>query len=562
MGAGLLYARGRHASTNGSLHVTFGETGLARLEYGGVPLEDLQQFPADAFHIWHMSVTDLQGNALPQFGWGEATTGKAWDNASHTWTYNYPWGSLAVQYGTSGDDLTLDVTERNKADSGVIVQGASFYPLALHFPALPTDFGSANYPQISNNVDAPGVVVANLPAAAVAVVATDPHHPLFSGFQPAGPSNTYSVLVSSTTPDGTATFARHYDRPVQPGETSSFRVIVRFADGPQASDSIARYSFANWKKVWPSTLRWPDRRIIGTAYLASSPGDDGQPVAGANPRRFFSTGAGTSFDVRTPSGLAAFQGKVLEQANAIVQNLRQLNAQGVITWDIEGEQYAQPTSYVGSPDQIAAVAPEMESVISDPASPYNGRKLDDAYFAAIRDAGFRVGVCIRPQQFTQSGNGQASQTTLPPNQIADQLTRKIRYAHDRWGATLFYLDSMVNSQGGTLDPSVLRTVSQRFPDSLLIPEEFTTTDSAVSAPFRSFLFHGDTGTDPASRALYPRSFSAVLVNDVSPATLASAQPALTQSVRAGDLLMVHADYWQANNPVALQIYKDAANSQP
>ncbi len=557
LGAGFVYARGRYEAGATALTVTYGDTGLTRLEYHGAVLEDVQQFPADAFHIWHMRMTDLQGNVLAQNSWGEANQGKSWDAKSHTWTYSFAWGTLALRYGTVGEDLTLDVTETNKVGSGVVLQGASFYPVTLHFPALPAGFGAASYPQISNNVDAPGVVVANVGGGAVATVVRNPKHPLFSGFQPAGLANAYGVLISSTTPDGTADFARRYDRPVAPGQSISFRVLVRFADAQKPTELLAADAYANWRKEWPSTLHWPDRRIIGTAYLASSPTSDAASAGDANPRRYFANGSGADLDVRTPAGLAIFQRRVLDQAGAIVQNLRQLGAQGVITWDVEGEQFAQPTSYVGSPDMIPTVAPEMESVIQDATSPYNGRRLDDAYFDLIRSAGFRVGVCLRPQQFVLQAGGQAEQQSIPPEQVADQLIRKARYAHDRWGVTLFYLDSMVNSSGGTLDPSVLARVTASFPDSLFIPEEFTPRDSAVAAPFRSFLFHRETGTDAMTRALYPSAFSAVLVNDVSPADLAAAQPALTEAVRGGDLLMVHADYWQANNPTVLQIYRDA-----
>jgi hypothetical protein len=74
-------------------------------------------------------------------------------------------------------------------------------------------------------------------------------------------------------------------------------------------------------------LHWPDGRIIGTAFLANSP-----------------------------------QGNINKPGGGDGANLKKLNPQGVITWDIKGEQYPQPTSYVCAPDEIAKVAPEMENV--------------------------------------------------------------------------------------------------------------------------------------------------------------------------------------------------------
>ena len=77
----------------------------------------------------------------------------------------------------------------------------------------------------------------------------------------------------------------------------------------------------------------------------------------------------------------------VSQAQKDVSNLAQLKAQGIITWDIEGEQYPQNTSYVCSPNQIAAAAPEMDSVIASSASPHHGMKLDDASLYRERKLG-------------------------------------------------------------------------------------------------------------------------------------------------------------------------------
>lgn len=560
---GATYAMGRRLANPDQLRVVYGPNGVEQVAYNGVVLEDVRQFPSDGFHIWHMKVTDLAGSVLPQDGWGETNLGRRWDSADHTWTYMFPWGTIAARYSESGDDLNIEVVEVNKADSGVVVQGASIYPLALHLPALPAGFGAGTYPHISNNVDAPGVVEADYGSAMVTTLVTDARHALYTGFVPAGPSDAYATLVSSTTPDGTATFLPHYSRPVAPGKREHFALTVRFSRSGLSAATVAMDAYANWTKTWPATLDWTDRRMIGTAYLASSP--DGPLVASGypnNPRRYFNDSLPSDFDVRTATGLAHFQRRILEQADQIVQNLRQLNAQGVITWDIEGEQYPQPTSYVCSPDQVARVAPEMESTVTDPSSPYVGSKLDDAYFATIRSAGFRVGVCIRPQQFVLMPDGTASQKFLPPMTVAGELVRKMQYAHDRWGVTLFYLDSTVTAEGGTLDPETFRLASAALPDSLLIPEEYTAQEYAYTAPLKSFLFHAETGTDPMVRALYRKGFSAVLVNDVDPLKLAAVQPALTRSVRLGDLLMVHADYWQANNSTALQIYHEAMTVSP
>ncbi len=549
----------RHMAAQ-NLTVTFGPQGVQRLQFGSTVLEDLQASPADVFHIWHMKVTDLAGDVLTQDGWGENNEGRQWDAASRSWTTNYAWGSIRVGFAVQGNTLNMNVTATNRTGSGVIFDGAAIYPMALHMPSLPVGFADPSYPQLAFNTTGPSVTVADWGAGEVVAVAPDAAKPLYSGFQPTGQGTTYTPIISGTALDGMATFLPHNDRPVMPGQTDSYTVSLRFAPSGTPAATLATDADASWATTWPAQLHWTDRRIIGTVYLASSPTGSNVNQPGGypnNPRRYFNDGTATDFDVRTAAGLAQFQRRVLTAATNNVANLRRLNAQGAITWDIEGEQYPQDTSYVCSPDQIATVAPEMESVITDQTSPYAGMKLDDAYFKTMRDAGFRVGVCVRPQNFAMSADGTAQQTTLPDAQVAAELLRKAKYAHDRWGATLFYMDSTVETDGAVLDASIFQQVAAALPDSLLIPEESTPKHYAYTAPFKTFLFHGDLGTDASVYAYYPHAFSANLINDVDPGKLAAATPALTASVKAGDVLMVHADYWQANNDTVVAIYQAA-----
>ncbi len=61
---------------------------------------------------------------------------------------------------------------------------------------------------------------------------------------------------------------------------------------------------------------------------------------------------------------------------------------------------------------------------------------------------------------------------------------------------------------------------------------------------------------------YPHAFSANLINDVDAGTLAQYTSQLTAAVKRGDVLMVHADYWQANNPTVVAIYQQAGVTGP
>ncbi len=499
LAAMVAFASAKPAAAQTDLQVTFGSNGLQTLAYKGVVLENLGAVPSDGFHIWHMKSTDMSGNVIStgQYGWGESNNGRAWNGYSNTWTYNFVWGSISVQYLQNGNNLDMVVTTSNNAGSGIIFDGATIYPLALNLPQLPVGFANAGYNQLADNTSGPGVTVADYGSGEVAAVVSDATKPLYSGFQPTGNGIGYTAMISSTSPNSLASYVPHNDRPVYPGQTDTYTVSLRFAPSGTAAGTLATDAYRSWAATYPQVLNWNDRRAIGTVYLASSPsGNVNQPGGYPNnPRRYFNDSNAADFDVTTRSGLAAFQARVLAQAKSNVANLKQLNAQGAITWDIEGEQYPQTTSYVCSPDQIAAAAPEMETVVTDASSPYAGMRLDDAYFKTMTDAGFRVGVCIRPQQFGINADGTAQQSYLPASAIAAQLTAKMKYAHDRWGATLFYIDSTVDSIGGVLAASIFQQAAAALPDSLLIPEESTPLHYAYTGPFKSFIDLGDLGTN-------------------------------------------------------------------
>src|SRR5206468_1864375 len=101
-------------------------------------------------------------------------------------------------------------------------------------------------------------------------------------------------------------------------------------------------------------------------------------------------------NVFTPEGVANLKTRVLSLADSSISILKSMNAQGMVTWDIEGQQFPHSTSYVGDPTQFATLAPEMAGIA-------------DAYFKKFTDAGLRVGICIRPQQFVLAPGGGSAQ---------------------------------------------------------------------------------------------------------------------------------------------------------
>ena len=186
-----------------------------------------------------------------------------------------------------------------------------------------------------------------------------------------------------------------------PGQTDFFTVSLRFASSGTPAATLAQDTYQAWAKSAPAQLNWSDRRIIGTVYLASSPVGNPNVFGGYpnNPRSYFNNSNAAVFDIRNSAGLAKFQNQILQQAQKTVQNLKKLGAQGAVTWDIEGEAFPQPTSYASAPDQIAQLAPEMESVVTAATSPYRGMRLDDAYVDSSVNAN---GATLDPGIFRQA----------------------------------------------------------------------------------------------------------------------------------------------------------------
>jgi hypothetical protein len=143
--------------------LTYGSRGVQTLSYNGTLLEDVGANGSDAFHIWHMKMTDLSGNAAScaECGWGESNMGRNWNGATNTMTYSFSWGLISVQFAQAGNSLNMNVSVTNQANSGYIFDGATIYPFVLNFAQLPAGFIDPSYSQLGYETIGPGVVNAD-----------------------------------------------------------------------------------------------------------------------------------------------------------------------------------------------------------------------------------------------------------------------------------------------------------------------------------------------------------------------------------------------------------------
>jgi hypothetical protein len=292
------------------------------------------------------------------------------------------------------------------------------------------------------------------------------------------------------------------------------------------AETLDRDVYAGFARAAPPILHWQDRRAIGALFLSTAAA--GWPK---NPRGWLQD---SHVDVTTPEGVADLRRRILEYADGSIAILKSMNAQGMITWDIEGQEYPHATSYVCDPRVVETLAPEMQGIA-------------DEYFRRFREANLRVGVCIRPQQFDLDETGAKQSYVADPT---DLLIKKVRWARDRWGISLVYIDSNVTfAHLLPLDPAIIKRLSIEFPDILFIPEHATLEYYAYSAPYRE-LRQGWTGTDHIARETYPRAFSVVYVAD---GPLKQHRAEVERSVRDGDILLFRAWYADPQNALVKDI---------
>ena len=177
-------------------------------------------------------------------------------------------------------------------------------------------------------------------------------------------------------------------RDIKPGTTKVFNVSLRFGPAGAGVQDLSGDVLERYAKKYPFQVDWKDRRPIGEIFLAGP-----QINVPTNPRRWIMNFG--EIDITNDKGKAAFRAALLKLADNSIQVLKDIGAQGMITWDPEGEEFGGEV-YYGDPRLVPTLAPEMEFK-NDGA-----KSAIDEYFEKFRAAGLKVGVCIRPQQIAMS----------------------------------------------------------------------------------------------------------------------------------------------------------------
>lgn len=249
-------------------------------------------------------------------------------------------------------------------------------------------------------------------------------------------------------------------------------------------------------RAFPRTVRWTDRRPIGTYFSCR-----GERASATNPNKWFND---TKIDTITPEGREAFATRLLAEIDATIATLNEVGGQGVIWWDVEGARNPHPITYIGDPrvldpahPQHDKYAPELDTQVK-----YKGQqmKLVDACFKKWQDAGLKTGVTIRPQTLDWKDDSPHQISTDDPGSL---LCEKATYARERWGCTIFYVDSVSDFFGSWM----LEKTVGKYPDILMMPEWGRTRSYRHGSSFSYTKFTGFMRGVPAEmQACWPDAF--------------------------------------------------------
>jgi len=529
---GVLQSR---ASKQG-LNFVVGAHGLDSLSFNG---QSLLVSPENGELQPQKSVFRAVLDALrPRSSSPSATPNKSTD----TIDLSYPWGRISCAYGKQHDRLTMRLEVSNTSSEPL--NEFSLRLMELNFPRVP-EGGTLEAGMFGFGFKGPEWPLDRWPPSIPSVA--DPLYgvPIVRADFGTGALNfcsddlECSVEIPHTTnpPDGTRYPLVITCRYIQPHASKEFHISLRFGPGGAGVQDLSGDVLERYAGKYPFQVDWKDRRPIGAIFLAGP-----QINVPSNPRRWIMNFG--QIDVTDDKGKAAFRAALLKFADNSVQVLRDTGAQGMITWDPEGEEFTGEC-YYGDPRLVPTLAPEMEFK-NDGA-----KSVIDEYFEKFRAAGLKVGVCIRPQQIAMV-DGKPVHQAAEDEHAAQILRERIAYAKQRWGCTLFYVDSTATVYG-PINPDVFKALADAYPDVLLIPEHESMRYFAYSAPLNSYMHHKITSTPVGARLVYPKAFSVLM----GPGNHPEDHDALVSAVRRGDILLFNGWYMNEGAYKIKKIYGEA-----
>lgn len=458
--------------------------GVHQLSYNNIELVNLNKHIGAPVAIEAVKLINKKGKITDQWSY---VTKHDWNDEKREFTSVFNNILLACNFKQLADTLFIQITLTNT--SADTLSGVSICPLTLNFGKKPDNIQPYN-PYYSNNIAGPSVIIAYLDTYNLMIENPDVTKKIYTGLLEENNTNgtTYRLWTGSHPFTGMQDFDSRSEIKLAPGRVYSYSVSLKFCKKDKLLSQVASKTYSNFKKANPFLFKWPDRRPVGALFLSSY----NQNKNVANPRNWVFQGSSNA--PTNTEHIKELKASLMSYADKSISILKDMDAQGMITWDIEGQEFPHPLSYIGSPELIGKVAPEMNSII-------------DEYFAKFRNAGFKTGICIRPDSVVFKGGWIDHLFVKDP---AATLIRKISYARKRWGCTLFYIDSNVEPSGNPLNPDFFKKVREKFPDVLLIPEHERTMYFAYTTPYDEMRM-GTTEVNMFTKYVYPEAFMVINV---------------------------------------------------
>jgi len=460
-------------------------------------------------------------------------------------TLKYAWGSVACVAKTAApNQVRLAVTVAN--DTAQPITAAEIQLLWFKFPQRPKGhpFDQKDGWRLGGDgKDSIPTVTFDYGSAWVVACSEQMGRPLgfyvqIMPWESPNRDNSVSNLTMTTSPFNCA----EEDLLIPPRASRAFEFSLRFGPAGTPPSSALGDLFGKFGQSSPPLLKWTDRRAIGMLMHASS-----HMKIPKNPRGWFND---KDLDAVSEEGKAKFKERILAAADQSIKVLKDMDAQGMVLWDVEGEEFPHATTYIGDPRMLPKLAPEMDAAADD-------------YFKRYLDAGLKTGVCIRPSRVVlEEGKARhlhnGADTTFDE---AKELIEKVAYAKKRWKCTLFYMDTNIHffkTRDGKvtnrlLDAEVIRKILAAHPDVLIIPEFAPLGYFAYGSSYRE-LRGGTASTGPDVPLAYPSAFSMIVVND---GPIDARWADLVAGVRRGDILMTRGWFADPANEKVKKIYAEA-----
>ncbi len=517
--------------------VEFNDKGLNTINWNG------KNYAAPfRFRLSFMNVDDAGKNSNALGGAKAVTV----DPASGTVIADYEGATLSCKYVPDGDRLDLFVEITNKTDKPAMNFGAELLGLNLAKELGNTASDSVGVTRNIDNLgrigprrleaDGASIILSNWEIAPPKVVVN------VGSASPSGPYPLTMGLPEPVKPRHPVVDAKFFppqEFQIPPATTEKYHFSLTFSDPSTSTAELSKEMNARLNKLFPMKFQWDDRRLIGTLFLAN-PNTNWK----TNPRGYL-PGKGKDNDVTTEEGLEAFGQALMAYADKSVEILKKDDAQGVIVWDLEGAEHYHPITYIAQPDKLKAIAPEMD-------------RFADAFFKKFSDAGLRTGLTLRPTEVVPDPKKPSKWTHVEVKDPVKLISDKIAYAKNRWGCTLFYLDSNVFANDfltpeqrkemkvpWIMPVAMIEQLHEAHPDVLIIPEWPGRQYELCSAPYSSVNL-GALGSSAAIRSYRPESFRIVSTNSKS---LQENWDNYLETVGGGDILLFNAWYETSEIPL-------------